>query len=95
MLADVMQQKGMLIGVGAVVGLLLLIVMRRRSAPEEKAARRLVRDWRKVDDVADARDLLGSNLPTIVRPALLLALHEIERQVHKGFESLERDIERL
>ena len=94
MLSDVLQQKGLLIGVGVVVGFLLLM-LRRRSAPEEKAARRLVRDWCKVDDAADVRDLLGSNLPTIVRPALLMALHEIERQVHKGFESLERDIERL
>src|ERR1700687_979895 len=82
--SDVMQQKGILIGAGVAVGLLLL-VMRRRSAPEEKAARRLVRNWRKVDDAADVRDLLGSNLPTIVRPALLMAVHEIERQVHKGF----------
>ena len=29
------------------------------------------------------------------RPALLMVLHEIERQVHKVFQSLERDIERL
>jgi hypothetical protein len=74
---------------------LFVLLLRRRSAPEEQAARRLVRDWRKVDDAADVRDLLGSNLPTIVRPALLMALHEIERQVHKGFQNLERDIERL
>jgi hypothetical protein len=95
MLKDVMQQKGLLIGAGVALGLLMLLLTRRRPAPEEKAARRLVRDWRKVDDAADVRDLLGSNLPTIVRPALLLALHELERQVHKGFQSLERDIERL
>ena len=54
-----------------------------------------MRNWRKVDDAGDVRDLLGSNVPTIVRPALLMALHEIERQVHKGFASVERDIERL
>ena len=95
MVADLTQQKGLLIGAGIVVGLFLLLLRRRKSAPEEKAARRLVRDWRKVDDAYDVRDLLGSNLPTIVRPALLMALHEIERQVHKGFVSLERDIERL
>jgi len=95
MRADVMQQKGLLIGVGVTLGVILLMWLRRSSAPEEKAARRLVRDWRKVDDAADVRDLLGSNVPTIVRPVLLMALHEIERQVHKGFESLERDIERL
>jgi hypothetical protein len=94
MLSDVMQQKGLLIGAGVALGVLWLL-LRRRAAPEEKAARRLVRDWRKVDDAGDVRDLLGSNLPTIVRPALLIALHEIERQVHKGFQSLERDIERL
>jgi len=94
MLSDLTQQKGVLIGVGIAVGLLILF-LRRRKAPEEKAAQRLVRDWRKVDDASDVRDLLGSNVPTIVRPALLMALHEIERQVHRGFESLERDIERL
>ncbi len=94
LLADIMQQKGLLIGAGVALGLFVLL-LRRRPAPEEKAARRLVRDWRKVDDAADVRDLLGSNLPTIVRPALLMALHEIERQVHQGFRSLERDIERL
>jgi hypothetical protein len=94
MLSDVMQQKGLLIGAGVALGLLFLF-LRRRSAPEEAAARRLVRDMRKVDDAADVRDLLGSNLPTIARPALLAALHEIERLVHKGFRSLERDIERL
>jgi len=94
MLSDVMQQKGLLIGVGVAFGLILLF-LRRRPAPEAKAARRLVRNWRNVDDADDARDLLGSNLPTIVRPALLIALHEIERQVHRGFQSLGREIERL
>jgi hypothetical protein len=93
MLSDLMQQKGLLIGVGVVVGLAMLLS--RRSAPEEKAARRLVRDWRHVDDPDDARNLLGENVPTIVRPALLAALEEIERQVHRGFRSLERQIERL
>jgi len=94
MLSDLMQQKTLIIGAGIVLGLVVLF-LRRRPAPEEKAARRLVRNWRKVDDAGDVRDLLGSNVPTIVRPALLMALHEIERQVHKGFASLERDIERL
>jgi hypothetical protein len=95
MFSDVMQQKGLLIGAGVMVGLFVLFMMGRRPAPQEEAARRLVRDWRKVDDADDVRDLLGSNLPAIVRPALLLVLHEIERQVHRGFQSLERDIERL
>jgi hypothetical protein len=95
MLSDLTRQKGLLIGIGVTLGLVFLFLRLRGSAPEEKAARRLVRNWRKVDDASDVRDLLGSNVPTIVRPALLMALHEIERQVHKGFESLERDIERL
>ena len=43
----------------------------------------------------DVRDLLGDNLPVIVRPALLAALEEIERQVHRGFDKLEHDLERL
>ena len=93
MLSDLMQQKGLLIGVG--VALVAFLVMRRRSAPEEKAARRLVRDWRHVDDADDARDLLGEHVPTILRPALISALEEIEAQVHQLFRRLEREVERL
>jgi hypothetical protein len=93
MLSDLAQQKGLFIGLGVVV--LGFWLLRRKSRPEEKAARRLVRDWRKVDDVDDVRDLLGDNLPTIVRPALLMAFEEIEKQVHQGFRKLEREIERL
>jgi hypothetical protein len=91
MLSDLMQQKGLLIGLGVVVGLFLLLS--RRSAPEEKAARRLVRDWRHVDDPDDARELLGQHVPTIIRPVLLAVLDEVERQVHRVFRSLERQIE--
>jgi hypothetical protein len=54
-----------------------------------------VRDWGKVDDIYDARDLLGSNVPAIVRPALLIVLSEIERQIKTGFRRLERTIQRL
>ena len=93
MLSDLMQQKGLLIGLGVLIGAFLLF--RPRSAPEEKAARRLVRDIRRVDDADDVRNLLGENLPTIVRPALLIALNEVERQVHKGFRALEKEIEHL
>lgn len=93
MLSDLMQQKALLIGAGVAIGAFFLF--RRRSPPEEKAARRLVRDIRHVDDAHAVRDLLGSNLPTIVRPALLLALSEIERQVDRGFRTLEREIDQL
>ncbi len=93
MLADLMQQKNLLIGLGLLIGAFLLF--RSRRAPEEKAARRLVRDIRHVDDAGDVRNLLGENLPTIVRPALMIALGEIERQVQRGFRTLEREIERV
>ena len=43
----------------------------------------------------EMRELLGDNLPTIVRPALLIALEEIETQVRLGFRKVEREIERL
>jgi hypothetical protein len=92
-LSEVMQQKSLLIGLGLAAA--AFFAFSRRSAPQEKAARRLVRDMRHVDDAGDVRDLLGSNLPTIVRPVLLLALEELERQVHKGFLRLEREIEQL
>jgi hypothetical protein len=93
MMSDLMQQKGWLIGLGAVIVAFLLF--RPRSAPEEKAARRLVRDIRHLDHAEDVRELLGDNLPTIVRPALLMALAEIERLVQRGFRTLEREIEHL
>ena len=93
MFSDLLQQKGLLIGIGVAIGLFWLL--RSRSKPEEKAARNLVREWRHVDDVSDVRDLLGENLPPIVKPALLMALAEIERQIEMGFRRLERQIERL
>jgi hypothetical protein len=93
-MTDLTQQKGLLIGLGVV--LVAIFLFRRRSAtPQAEAARRLVRDMRHVDDAGDVRDLLGSNLPTIARPVLLLALGEIERQVQRGFVRLERQVERL
>jgi hypothetical protein len=94
MLGDLSQQKWLLIGAACFIGALMLWAS-RRSAPEEKAARRLVRDWRHVDDVDDARDLLGSNVPTILKPALLTALEEIEDQVHHLFRRAEREINRF
>ena len=93
MLGDVMQQKWLWVGVG---GFLVAVwFLSRRRAPEEQAARRLVRDWRHVDDPDDLRDLLGSNVPTILRPALLTALEELEDQVHEWFRRAEREISRL
>jgi hypothetical protein len=94
MLNDLVQQKWLLAGGAAFIAALWLFSW-RRSAPEEQAARRLVRDWRNVDDVTDARDLLGDNLPTILRPALLTALEEIENIVHRWFRQAEREIQRL
>jgi hypothetical protein len=94
MLGDMGQQKWLLIGVASLVGAIVLWATRRK-APEEKAAKRLVRDLRNVDDADDVRDLLGENLPTILRPALLSALEEIQDQVHHGFRRLEREISRL
>ncbi len=93
MLNDLKQQKWLLAGAGAFLATLWLFS--RRSAPEEKAARRLVRDWRHVDDAEDVRDLLGDNVPTILKPALLSGLEEVERQVHRWFRQLEHEIERL
>jgi hypothetical protein len=93
MMSDLLQQKWLLIGLGCAAGAVWL--WSRRRAPEEEAARRLVRDWRHVDDAEDVRDLLGENLPTILRPALLSALEEIESYVHQWFRRLERDIHRL
>jgi hypothetical protein len=93
MLSDLMQQKWLLVGAGCFIGALWLFS--RRKAPQEKAARRLVRDWRHVDDAGDVRDLLGENVPTILKPVLLSALEELERQAHRWFRQLEREIQRL
>jgi hypothetical protein len=93
MLGDLMQQKWLLVGAGVVIAGLWLVS--RRSQSQEHAARRLVRDWTKVDDPDDARNLLGENVPVIMRPVLLSALEELERLVHRWFAHLEREIERL
>jgi hypothetical protein len=93
MLNDLTRQPW-LIGLGLGIGLLLLMRM-RKSDDREVAARRLVRDWRHVDDVDDARDLLGSNLGIIMRPALLMILEELQQQSHRLFRRLEKSIERL
>jgi hypothetical protein len=93
MVSDLVRQKWLLIGAGCFIGCLWLLS--RRSAPEEKAARRLVRDWRRVDDTDDARDLLTENVPTVLRPALLSGLYELERQAHRWFREVEREIQRL
>jgi hypothetical protein len=93
MIGDLMQQKWLLVGFGCAAGALWL--WSRRKAPEEEAARRLVRDWRHVDDADDVRELLGSNVPTILRPALLSALEEIEAVTHQWFRRLERHINHL
>jgi len=93
MFSDLTQQPW-LIGLGIGVGIFLLMRLRQPPA-QERAARRLVRDLRHIDDVDDARDLFGSNVPTILRPAMLLLLQEVERQVRRGFRQLERSIERL
>lgn len=93
MFGDLLQQKWLL--AAAAVFIAGLWLLSRRSAPEEQAARRLVRDWRNVDDATDVRDLLGDNVPTILRPALLTALEEIENVVQRWFRQLEREIRRL
>ena len=94
MWSDLTQQRW-LIGIGLGLGVLFVLRLLRREPEQEQAARRLVRDWRKVDDVGDARDLLGENIPAIMRPVLLLTMEEIERQVRRGFRQLERAIEDL
>ena len=93
-LGDLTSQKWVWLGAACFVGAFWLWSSRRK-APEEQAARRLVRDWRHVDDVDDARDLLGSNVPTILKPVLVTALEEIEEQVHQLFRRAEREIDRL
>ena len=93
MFNDLMQQKWLVIGAAGLVGFVWL--MSRRSSPEEQAARHLVRDWRHVDDPDDARELLGSNVPTIFRPVLLTILEELEDLTQQWFRRAEREIERL
>jgi hypothetical protein len=93
LLNDLLQQKWLIAGAAVFIGALFLFS--RRSAPQEQAARRLVRDWRNVDEPNDIRELLGDNLPPILRPALLSALEEVENIVHRWFRQLEREIQRL
>ena len=94
MLSDLRQQPMLLAGAGLALVAVLLFWMRRQPS-QERAARHLVREWRHVDDVDDARDLLGSNLPVILRPALLAALDAAEDQVDRWFRQLERNLSRM
>ena len=93
MWSDLLEQRGLLIGAAVAVIGLVWWMRRGSSSDEEQAARRLVRDWRHVDDADDARDLVGSNLPVIFRPALLAILDVVQDQVHSGFRQIERQIE--
>jgi len=90
MLSDVMQQKMVLIGAGCFIGALFLLSRRVRARRTGGAP--LIRDFRHVDDAADVRDLLGENVPTILKPVLLSAVEELERQVARWFRQLEREI---
>jgi hypothetical protein len=94
MLEKLGQQRTLLIGGGLTLAALVFL-MRRRQPAQERAARRLVRDWRRVDDLDDARDLLGSNVPAVLRPAMLVILAEVERQVQHALHRVERAIHKL
>jgi len=93
MFGDLMQQKWLFMVAAGVLALVWL--MSRRSDAQEKAARRLVRDLRHVDDADDVRDALGGNVPVILRPVLLTALSQVEDYVHHWFRRVERDLHRL
>lgn len=94
MLSDLKQQP--MVWAGAALAVVALgLWWTRRQPSQEKAARHLVRDWRGVDDVDDARALLGSNVPVILRPALLAALEAAEGQVDTWFRQAERAITRM
>ena len=93
MLTDLGQQKMVWMGLGAIV--LLFLFMRRREDEQEKAARHLVRDWRKVDDLGDARDHLQSNLMPLGRPVRLVLLAELEQASHKWMRKMERELKHL
>jgi hypothetical protein len=94
MLADMRQQPMVWAGLGLAAFAVVLFWLRRRPS-QERAARHLVRDWRHVDDIDDARDLLGSNMPAVLRPALMVLLHEAENQVHHWFRQMERSLNRM
>jgi hypothetical protein len=94
MLSDLKQQPMVWAG-GALAVVALLLWWTRRQPSQQSAARHLVRDWRSVDDVDDARNLLGSNVPVILRPALLAALDALEAQVDTWFRQVERAISRM
>jgi hypothetical protein len=93
MLTDLGQQRMLWAGLGTAAVLFLLF--RRREDEQEKAARHLVRDWRKVDDLDDAREHLQSNLTPLIRPVLLSLLGELETASHKWLRRVEREIKHL
>ena len=91
---DMTQQRGLLIGVG-VAAVALFLMFRSRKDDQREAAKHLVRDWRRVDDVDGARDLLSSNVGPLLRPALLMVLNEVEDQVHHVLRRMEKRVQRL
>jgi hypothetical protein len=94
MLSDLKQQP--MLWAGAALAVVALVLFWTRREPSQaSAARHLVRDWRGVDDVDDARDLLGSNMPIILRPAMLAGLEALEDQVHTWFRQAERFISKM
>src|SRR5690349_19985897 len=84
MLSDLQQQPMVWAGAGLAV-LAVVLWWTRREPAQQSATRHLVRDWRSVDDEDDARDLLGSNVPVIIRPALLAGLGAAEDRIHTWF----------
>lgn len=94
MLSDLRQQPMLLAGAGLALLAIVLYWTRRRPS-QKSAARHLVRDWRGVDDVDDARDLLSANIPVILRPALMVVLEQVEDQVDHWFHQVERAISKL
>jgi hypothetical protein len=94
MLSDLKQQP-MLWGGAALAVVALVLFWTRRQPSQQDAARHLVRDWRGVDDVDDARDLLGANVPIILRPALLAGLEALEGQVETWFRQAERALMKM
>ena len=94
MLSDLKQQP--MVWAGAALAVVAVVLFwTRRQPSQESAARHLVRDWRGVDDVSDARNLVGANMPIILRPALLAALEAAEDQVDAWFRQAERAISRM
>lgn len=92
---NMLMSRNGIMAAGAVLVVLFLLSRRGGDDSSEKAARKFVRDLRKVDSVDDGREHLQSTLLPVLKPVLMVMLSELEDLVEKAFHRANREVKRL